>query len=107
MLSQQTIDLALELFNDVGPMTTRKMFGGMGIYSDGQIFAIIMSDETIMLKGQGAMMEKFDDLGMERWTYTRKNSDTISAMPYWALNDDMLDDPERASALAREAIGYL
>ncbi len=106
MLSQQAIDHAMELFAGVGELTTRKMFGGMGIYHEGQIFAIIMSDDTIMLKGQGDMMDKFDALGMTRWSYQRPGK-AQTHMPYWALTDEMLDDPEAASELAREAIGFL
>ncbi len=106
MLSQQTIDHALELFAGVGELTTRKMFGGLGIYHEGQIFAIIMSDETIMLKGQGAMMDKFSTLGMARWSYQRPGK-AETHMPYWALTDDMLDDPDTTSELAREVISHL
>ncbi len=106
MLTQQTIDHAMELFAGVGDLTTRKMFGGLGIYHKGQIFAIIMSDDTIMLKGQGAMIAKFDALGMSRWTYQREGRAETS-MPYWALTEDMLDDPQGTSELAREAISHL
>ncbi len=106
MLSQSRIDYAMELFAGVGDLNTRKMFGGLGIYKDGTIFAIVMSDETIRLKGQGAMIDKFDQMGMERWTYQREGR-AETAMPYWALTDEYLDDPEAASNLAMEAIAHL
>ena len=105
-LSDADVARAAELFEGVGPLTTRKMFGGLGIYSDGRIFAIVMSDGTVRLKGQGAMVDRFEDLGMARWTYQRPGQ-KAAAMPYWALPDDMLDDPEAASTLALEALGHL
>ena len=43
-VSDDQITHALELFDGVGPMTTRKMFGGLGIYADGKIFAVLMSE---------------------------------------------------------------
>ena len=41
-VSEEQIAHALELFDGVGPMTTRKMFGGLAIYADGKVFAILM-----------------------------------------------------------------
>lgn len=105
-LSEEEIAHALELFEGVGPLTTRKMFGGLGIYSEGTIFAVMMSDGTIRLKGVGDMIARFEALGMEKWTYQRPGQ-KASSMPYWNLPDEALDDPETASALAREALSHL
>lgn len=105
-LSDEEIAHALELFEGVGPLTTRKMFGGLGIYHAGTIFAVVMSDGTIRLKGQGAMVDRYEALGMQKWTYQRPGQKP-SSMPYWALPDSALDDPEEASALAREALMHL
>lgn len=106
-VSEEQIAHALELFAGVGPMTTRKMFGGLGIYRDGQIFAVLMSDGVLKLKGAGDMVDVFEDQGWERWTYSREGSDKVTAMPYWTVPDDLLDDPEAASAWAQRAIEAL
>ena len=106
-VSDEQIAHALELFEDVGPMTTRKMFGGLGIYQDGRIFAVLMSDGVLKLKGAGEMVEVFEAEGWERWTYTRDGSDKVTAMPYWTVPDALLDDPEEATAWARRALDAL
>ena len=100
------IERALELFEGVGDMTTRKMFGGVGIYAEGRIFSVVMSDGTIRLKGVGPMPDRYDTLGMQKWIYQRPGQKQ-SSMPYWSLTDDQLDDPEATSALAREALTHL
>ncbi len=105
-LSDEEIAHALELFDDVGPLSTRKMFGGLGIYCDGIIFAVVMSDGTIRLKGKGAMIPQFEALNMQKWTYQRPGQKP-SSMPYWSLPDSALDDPQEASALARAALSHL
>ena len=38
------MDFARELFSDIPDLTTRRKFGGMGLYSGGTIFALMMSD---------------------------------------------------------------
>lgn len=105
-LSREDIAHALDLFADLGPLTTRKMFGGLSIYCEGTIFAIVMRDGRILLKGQGAMQDQFDAMGLERWAYTRKDG-SPTHMPYWHLNDSALDDAQEATALARAALKYL
>ena len=82
------------------------MFGGVAFYADGTIFALLRSDGCLLLKAEREFATKLADMGSEQWTYTRK-SGVSSSMPYWRLPDDMLDDPEAASALAREALAHL
>ena len=105
-LTDEEIARVRDLFGDVGPITTRRMFGGLGIYRDDTIFALMRSDGAVMIKGAGDFRRYLEDLGCERWSYTRKDG-AATAMPYWALPDDLYDDPEAASALARAALEHL
>lgn len=105
-LSNEEIAHARDLFDALGDLTTRKMFGGLGIYHRGVIFAVMLSDGRIMLKGQGEMQDRFDALGMERWTSVRPGK-SPTAMPYWTLPDSAQDDAEEAVALARAALACL
>ena len=105
-LGDAQVARALELFEGVPGLSTRRMFGGLGIYAEGRIFAVLMSDGTLRLKGAGGMPARYEALGMARWTYQRPGQ-RPAAMPYWSLPDDLLDDPEAASALAREALTHL
>ena len=105
-LTAEEIDHVLDLFSGVPDLSTRKMFGGIGVYSGGTIFAVMMRDGRLMLKGKGDMIPRYDALGMERWTYQRPGK-AETAMPYWIMPDSALEDAEEASALAREALTHL
>ena len=105
-LSNEEIAFALDLFADLGPLSTRKMFGGLSIYCDGVIFAIVMADGRVLLKGQGAMQDRFEAMGLDRWDYVRKDGSPTN-MPYWYLPDSALDDAQEATDLARAALEYL
>jgi DNA transformation protein len=105
-VSDAQIAFVHDLFADLAPLTTRKMFGGLGVYADGTIFALVMSDGTLRLKGAAAVGAIFEREGWERWTYTRKDG-ALSSMPYWTLPDDILDDPDRACNWARQALAAL
>jgi DNA transformation protein len=105
-VNEQDIAFVTDLFADLGPVTCRKMFGGLGVYLDGTIFAVKMSDGTLRLKGAGDMSAAYDDAGWEKWTYTRKDG-AASSMPYWTIPDALLDDPEACCDWARQALSHL
>ena len=105
-VSQADIAFALELFEGLGPLTSRKMMGGLSLYRDGVIFAILLSDGSIWLKGAGAFAERIGREGWQRWTYERPGQKD-AAMPYWRLPDTALDDPGLACDLARQALSEL
>ena len=105
-VSDADIAFALELFEGLGPLTTRKMMGGLCLYRDGTIFAILQSDGSIWLKGAASFADRMTAEGWTRWTYSREGKKS-TAMPYWRLPDAALDDPDRACDLARSALADL
>lgn len=106
-LGAEDIAFVRDLFSSVPDLSTRKMFGGLGIYSDGVIFALMRSDGQVLLKAtKGPFADHMATLGSEIWSYTRKNG-TQSAMPYWTLPESALDDPEEAQSLAHQVLTAL
>ena len=72
------IEFVADLFSQAGTITTRKMLGGLSIYCDGEIFSIMTSEGKLMLKAQGPLALELENLGSEKFTYTRKNGVTSS-----------------------------
>ncbi|MCG6904779.1 MAG: TfoX/Sxy family protein [Rhodobacter sp.] len=105
-ISDADAAFALELFAGVGPLSTRKMMGGLCLYAEETIFAIVHGDGTIMIKGAGAFQAELQAEGLKRWTYARDGGKK-TAMPYWALPDAALDDPDLACDWARRALAHL
>ena len=105
-VSEDDIAHALELFEGIGDLTTRKMMGGLCIYFDGTIFSIIHPDGGLMIKGAGPFKQELEEMGCSPWEYIRKDGSATN-MPYWHLPDSALDDPEEAQALARRALEFL
>lgn len=105
-VSDAQIAFVHDLFAGVGPITTRKMFGGLGIYAEGRIFALLMGDGTLKLKGMGDMPAAYAADGWLHWTYTR-DSGVSASMPYWTMPEALLDDPDAACDWARRALAAL
>lgn len=106
-ITAEEIEFATDLFSDLGQLTSRKMMGGLCLYCDGKIFAIVHSDLGVMIKGAGAFKDELRKMGLTQWTYQRDNADTVASMPYWQLPENALDDPVEACALARRALEHL
>ncbi len=93
-----------EMFESLGHVTIRRMFGGKGIYCEGVIFALELYDE-IMLKADAQTAPLFAEAGARQWSYEGKKGKPV-LMPYWTIPDEALDDPDimaKWSRLAFEA----
>jgi len=90
-----------ELFDGLGPVQVRSMFGGGGVFLDGVMFALI-ADETLYLKADDTTADRFADEGMSPFTYDKKGKATV--MSYWQIPDRLLDDPEELVSWAEDAL---
>jgi DNA transformation protein len=81
-----------EMFEGLGPVSIRRMFGGKGIYHQGLIVAIDLRDE-IMLKADATSGPVFAAAGATQWAYEGKKGKPV-LMPYWSIPDSALDDAD-------------
>jgi len=96
-ISDADIAFAIDLLSDLGPITNRKMFGGICLYYDGTVFSLVSSDGTIYLKTKGSLANALADDGATQF----------HNMPYWSLPDQAREDPTLACALGRRALSDL
>ncbi len=101
-VSDAQIAFAKDLFADLGTITGRKMMGGLTIYADGQIFAILGGDGTLYLKAKDVFAAEMDAAGSRIFAM-----DDGRSMGYWTLPEAALDDPELACEWARRALSNL
>jgi DNA transformation protein and related proteins len=95
-------DAAIEdLFQDLGPVRCRRMFGGRGIYAGDVMFALEAGGE-IYLKTDDASRAAFEAAGSRPFAYEKDGR--AVATSYWRLPDGALDDPSEASRWARLAL---
>ena len=96
-----SIEQAKDLLHGLGPITSRKMFGGAGLYLDGVMFALI-ADGELFLKATGNFVEALEGMRSSPFVYDGKGKPVT--MSYWRLPEDALDDPDEAVRLARHAV---
>ncbi|HMB56717.1 MAG TPA: TfoX/Sxy family protein [Arenimonas sp.] len=90
-----------ELLDPLGTISTRRMFGGHGIYCDGVFFAIVI-DERIYLKVDEESRGRFHDAGCAPFVYESRGEPI--AMSYWSVPDEAMDSAEQMQPWAKLAI---
>jgi DNA transformation protein len=97
-VSSDYLDFVLEQLAPVGPLTSRGMFGGVGLYAQGLFFALV-DDDTLYLKGDEALRADFEAAGSVQFAPFG-----MSPMAYWSAPAEALDDPDLMVDWARKSI---
>jgi len=105
-VSDADIAFAIDLFAPLGGLSSRKMFGGLMIYHDGQAFCLLSSSGILHLKAKGRLADDMTAQGARQFSPVMKNGKGHN-MGYWTLPDAALDDPDEAMIWARRALDEL
>jgi DNA transformation protein and related proteins len=92
-------DYILEQLERVGPITSRRMFGALGIYSDALFFAIVDND-TLFFKVDDTTRGAYLDAGMPPFMYSAEGI----AMGYYQVPADVLEDDRRLAEWMRRSL---
>jgi DNA transformation protein and related proteins len=90
-----------EMFQGLGPVTIKRMFGGKGIYHLGRIIAIELRDE-MLLKADEQSAPEFASAGASQWVYDGRKGNPVK-MPYWSIPENAYDDPDDMAKWVRLA----
>jgi DNA transformation protein len=99
-VSESYREFVLEQLGRVTPVTGKSMFGGVGIYSQGLFFALIAEDR-LYFKVDDTTRSEFEQLGMEPFRPFGEDS----AMGYYEVPADVVEDAVRLAAWMKKAIG--
>src|SRR5687768_16177919 len=89
-----------EIFERLGRIQTRRMFGGHGVWYEGRMIALVAKD-TLYLKSDADSAEHFDKLNLPPFTYER-NGKTMP-MSYRQAPADLFEDRHEAALWGRRA----
>jgi len=100
-VSADFLAYVLEQLAGLGNVTSRRMFGGVGIYRDGAFFALI-DDDVLYLKVGAHNRAEFEARGMGPFR-PFKDKPTYS-MNYYELPADVLEDADECIVWARRSL---
>jgi DNA transformation protein len=84
----------------VRPITSRKMFGGIGIYCDG-IFIAVIDDDRLYFKVNESNLADYEAHLAAQWTIEGPNG---GAMPYREVPPQILNDSSKLGEWIDKAV---
>jgi DNA transformation protein len=99
-VSDEFLRYVLEQLAGVGRVASRRMFGGIGLYSNERIFGLIFGD-ILYFKVNEANCGDYEARGMNRFRpYADK---PLLSMTYYEVPADVLEDADECAAWARKS----
>ena len=93
-------DRALGLLLSFGPVTTRAMFGGYGLYLDGLMFGLI-ADDWLYFKVDDGNRDDYIKAGTGPFTYAGKRRPV--EMSYYKIPEALMENPTTLAKWAERA----
>ncbi|GLK82616.1 TfoX/Sxy family protein [Ancylobacter defluvii] len=90
-----------DLLAAFGPVRVKRMFGGLGVFADGLMLALVI-DDTLYFKADPALAERLAAGGSVPFTYDRRGRRV--ELGYWSAPEAALDDAEALAEIARAAL---
>ncbi|OAK62498.1 transcriptional regulator [Variovorax paradoxus] len=94
------VDSLHEVFERLGRIRTRRMFGGHGIWHEDRMIALVVND-TLYLKADSESAPHFDALDLPPSTYERQGQSM--PMSYRLAPADLFEDRHEAALWGRRA----
>ena len=89
-----TANLITAKLESMGGITSKKMFGGHGIFHEAKMFCIVDSKGLAYLKADDSSKQKFEAMGSQKH----------SRMPYYSIPQEILSDFVLLNEWAQHAI---
>jgi len=114
MSLQKPIDIFHEyvihdVLGHIKGITSRKMFGGYGLYLDGAIFSIITDVDELRFKVDDSNREQYEAIGSTPFIYHGHKNRKPTIMNYYLIPKEIMEDRdtlhewvEQSAALSRK-----
>ena len=102
-VSDGFVDFVLEQLEPLGPITAKRMFGGVGLYAGDLFFALIAGD-VLYLKADDSTRAALETAG-GRPFQPYPNRPRRGTMNYYSAPAAILEDGHRLLALAKQSVG--
>ena len=86
---KEFVEYVVDLSQVIGPVYSKRMFGGHGIFLDGFMFGLVFNS-TLYFKVDSGSRERYVNRGLEPFSYERQGKKTH--LNYFQAPEEVLDD---------------
>jgi DNA transformation protein and related proteins len=99
------VDAIAEMFSAYGPVQTKRMFSGFGLYSEGVCFCLVLRGGEFYFKADETNIPRFQADGCKPFSYSqRKSGKVVIVNSFWRMPDRLHDDPDELADWTRQAV---
>lgn len=99
-ITDSVVQQFLGELNQARPVTHRKMFGGIGIYSDGVFFSVI-DDDRLFFKVDEVNLPNYQAFQMKQWEIEGPSG---GPMPYYEVPAEIRADADKLGQWIDDAV---
>lgn len=86
-----------DILGHIEGISSKRMFGGYGLYLEVTIFGIITSDSVLYFKVDETNKAQFELRGSAPFVYTGRKDKKPITMPYWRVPEEVMEDKDMIS----------
>ena len=86
---KQFASYVVDLMQVIGPVYSKRMFGGFGLFLDGLMFGLI-ADNSLYLKVDDQTRPDFEEQGLQAFTYAKKEG--TASLNYYQAPDEAMEN---------------
>ncbi len=91
---------SMHLFEPLGDVTSRSMFGGFGLFINGTMFALIVQNQ-LHIRADDTTLEQFKAKGYQPYAYAKRGFPVITK--YYSLPEECWNDKDAIFTLGQNA----
>lgn len=101
-VSDEYLTYVIDQLECLGPVQSRRMFGGAGLYCEGLFFAVV-ADDVLYFKVDDSNRSDYEAEGMEAFRPFPEKTKTM-VMSYYQVPIDVLESKEALKAWAEKSL---
>lgn len=103
--SAEFAEYVIDQLSSVGVINTSRMFSGVLLKVDNKQLGVVIHDTLYFKVIEPELQEKYQKLGSEQFSYTRKDKDEpVVIKNWWSVPEESIEDGAELTALAYEVL---
>lgn len=92
--ASEALEKYIAKIDSIAGITSKKMFGGYGVFHEGKMFSLVNSEGGVYLKSDESSRSKFEEYDAHQH----------ARMPYFEVPNEVFDDEKELISWVNEAI---
>ncbi|CAH1199913.1 DNA transformation protein TfoX2 [Vibrio harveyi] len=92
---------SMKLFETLGNIKSRSMFGGFGLFADETMFALVVNNQ-LHIRADQQTSSDFETQGLKPYVYKKRGFPVVTK--YYAISDDLWDTTDRLIEVAKQSL---